>query len=184
MMFERFRGNLREVVVRAKREAEDAQFPSIGTEHLLLGLLDEDAGIAYHVLHDAGFDRRQVRADIDRLVRPPILGTDDAAALQTIGIDLDTVLARIEQSFGPGAVRAIRPSARRGPRRFSLRAKKVWELSIREAVALGDRYVGPEHLLLGLLREGEGLAAKILTDAGLRLDDLRAATLAAMREAA
>jgi len=60
----------------------------------------------------------------------------------------------------------------------------VWELSIREAVTLGHRYLGSEHLLLGLLREGNGLAAKILTDAGLRLDELRAATLAALREAA
>ncbi len=89
-----------------------------------------------------------------------------------------------EQSFGPEAVRAVRPPSRRGPRRFSPRARKVWELSIREAVTLGHRYLGSEHLLLGLLREGNGLAAKILTDAGLRLDELRAATLAALREAA
>jgi len=184
MMFDRLHSTAREVVVRAKREAEDADYPCIGTEHLLLALLDEGAGIAYTVLHAAGVDRRQVRADIERIVRGPILGTEDAAALQTIGIDLDAVLSRIEQSFGPGAVRAVGPRARRGPRRFSRRAKRVWELSIREAVALGHRYLGPEHLLLGLLREGEGVAAKILTDRGLVFDDLRSATLAALREAA
>ncbi len=102
-MFDRLNSTAREVTVRAKREAEESRQPHIGTEHLLLALLDERAGIAYTVLHGAGVDRQRVRADIERLIRPPMLGTDDAAALQTIGIDLDAVLARIEpvRSDGP-----------------------------------------------------------------------------------
>jgi ATP-dependent Clp protease ATP-binding subunit ClpA len=184
MMFGRLRSTPREVIVRAKRESEEMRHPWIGTEHLLLALLDEQAGIAYSVLHRSGVDRQRVRTDIERLVRPSTLGAEDAAALRTIGIDLDAVLARIEESFGPGAARVVRPPARRGPRRFSPRARNVWALSVQEATELGHRYLGPEHLLLGLIREGGGLAAKILTDAGLSLRDLRTATLAALREAA
>lgn len=168
--------------------------PHIGTEHLLLALLDEQAGAAYAVLHEAGVDRQQVRADVDRLVGSPskILGEEDAAALQTIGIDLDTVLARIEESFGSSALEAPPPASRRGLLRrkqgdgirFSPRAKKVLGLALREAVRLGHNYIGPEHLLLGILRDGSGLAAKVLTEAGVTIDGLRRATLTALGEAA
>jgi ATP-dependent Clp protease ATP-binding subunit ClpA len=193
-MFNRLRTTAAEVIVRAKREAEGLGHARIGTEHLLLALLDEQAGIAYAVLHEAGVEHQQVRADVQRLLgaSTQILGEDDAAALRTIGIDLDAVLARIEQAFGSGALQPARPASRRGLLRrtrgswikFSPHARKVWELSIREAVGLGHDYLGPEHLLLGVLREGDGLAVKILTQAGLTLDDLRAATLTALGKAA
>jgi ATP-dependent Clp protease ATP-binding subunit ClpA len=67
---------------------------------------------------------------------------------------------------------------------FTRRSKKVLELSVREAVGLKHHYLGPEHILLGLLREGEGLAVLILTEAGLTVDELRARTIAALDEAA
>ena len=122
------------------------------------------------------------------------LGDEDAEALQAIGIDLPAVRAKIEEVFGPGALDFPGVPARRGllhrrgkqPGRvpFTARAKKVLELAVREAVRRGQRYIGTEHLLLGLLREGHGLASVLITEAGLSLDDLRARTLAALDEAA
>jgi ATP-dependent Clp protease ATP-binding subunit ClpA len=193
-MFERFTVQGREVVVRARHEARQCCHAHIGTEHLLLAMLSEDSGVAYTVLREAGLDGPRVRADVQRLVGAPpkILDDEDAAALQTIGIDLDAVVARIEESFGPDALRPPAPTPRHellrfgqrtGPG-FTPRAKKVIELSLREAIRLHHNYIGTEHLLLGLLRDGNGLAAKILTEAGVALGDLRAATLAQLGEAA
>jgi ATP-dependent Clp protease ATP-binding subunit ClpA len=199
-MFERFTDEGRNVVLRAKVEAGELRHPYIGTEHLLLALLNEDAGIAYAVLHEAGMDHDRVRADVQRLVGTPqpILGEEDAAALRTIGIDLDTVLARIEESFGSDALdpppaqsarrRGLLGRRRRGTPpgfpRFAARGKKVLELSLREALRLKHNYIGTEHILLGLIREGEGLAMKIMVEAGVSIPDLRAATEARLRRAA
>lgn len=191
-MFERFSTPAREVVVRARQEAQGLRHPRIGTEHLLLALLDERAGAAYTVLREAGMDRERVLRDIQRLVGTPskILSADDAAALKTIGIDLDAVLARIEESFGSGALDVPRPPTRRGlfgrkedPSGFSPKAKKDIGLALREAIRLGSNYIGPEHLLLGILR-GDGLAAQILTEAGLNIDALRRATVNSLNKAA
>ena len=175
-MFERFTTATRDVVISAQHEREEFGHPSVGTEHLLLGLLNEGAGGAYTVLRRAGLSRIQVREDIRNALRQGPLGDADAEALKAIGIDLDEVRARVEGTFGPGALHVPDP-----PRRgffqktgsFSRRSKKVLELSLREAIRLHDGFIGPEHLLLGLIREGEGLAAKILTDRGVRLPDLR-----------
>jgi ATP-dependent Clp protease ATP-binding subunit ClpA len=195
-MYEPFTEQAQAVVVRAKGEAQQLRQPFIGTEHLLLGLLSGEAGIAYAVLHEAGLDAESVRAAVRRLVgMPALLGEEDAAALRTIGIDLDAVLARIEESFGADALDPPLPAQkRRGPlgRRkrcedsphFAARSKKVLELSLREALRLKHNYVGTEHILLGLIREGDGLAAKILTEAGLDLAGLRRVTEAKLRHAA
>jgi ATP-dependent Clp protease ATP-binding subunit ClpA len=204
MMFERFTTEGRAVVVLAREEAQRLRHGYVGTEHLLLGLLDEGSGVAYTVLTGAGLDRQRVRADVERIVgtgRWSIaggtdqLGEDDAEALQAIGIDLSTVRAKLEELFGPGALDPPRPAPRRGLLRrraeavtsrmpFTPRAKKVLELSLREAVRLQHNYLGPEHLLLGLLREGRGLAARILTEAGVTLDELRTRTVTALKKAA
>jgi ATP-dependent Clp protease ATP-binding subunit ClpA len=195
MMLERFTRQAREAVMRAREERRQLRHPHIGTEHLLLGLLSEDAGIAYGVLHEAGVEAAAVRAELRRLVGTPptVLGDKDAAALRTIGIDLDAVLARIEESFGPDALdppppaqpeRGLLGRRRRPPGRLTPPARKVLELSLREALRLKHNYIGTEHILLGLIREGEGLAAKILTEAGVDLADLRRATEARLRHAA
>jgi ATP-dependent Clp protease ATP-binding subunit ClpA len=164
------------VVVGAQHEREELGHPFVGTEHLLLGLLNEGAGGAYAVLRRAGLNRIQVREDVRTYLRQGPLGDADADALKAIGIDLNEVRAKVEETFGPGALR-VPTSPRRGffqkPGRFSLRAKKVLELSLREAIRLHHNFIGPEHILLGLIREGEGLAAKILVDRGVRLPDLR-----------
>lgn len=195
-MFERFTADARDVVVRARDEARDLRHDYIGTEHLLLALLDADAGVAREVLRRAGLEPPQVRADITRIVGAPSppLGQEDAAALRSIGIDLDAVLGRIEATFGPDALSPRDDAPRRGllrrrgrtPRqsRFTHRAKKVLELALREAVARGDGSIGAEHILLGLLREGRGLAAQVLLDRGLVLTDLRRQVLDALDRAA
>ena len=196
-MFEHFTRPAREVVTGARDHARQLRHPYVGTEHLLLALLEPQAGVVSAVLRDAGVSASEVRRDLERLIGPEqrALTAEDAAALRTIGIDLATVLARIEQSLGPDALTpAPCPQRRRRLRRrqparerslpFAPRAKKVLELSLREALALGHNYIGAEHILLGLLREGDGLAAQILTDTGVDVHHLRRATLAALSPAA
>lgn len=179
-MFERFTRSARWVVKTAGGEASGLGHPYIGTEHLLLAML-KDSGMAYGVLTGTGLTYEGVRRRIQELVGPAHLGPEDAEALSAIGIDLDAVRAKMEQSFGDAAV-AASPSS--GGTRFTRRAKKVIELSLREAILHKHRYIGTEHLLLGLIRDGDGLAARAMVDSGVNLVDLRRATLAAMERAA
>jgi ATP-dependent Clp protease ATP-binding subunit ClpA len=182
-MFERFTKDARMAVLRARNEARQRKQKDIGTEHLLLALTVPEAGTAYRVLHDAGITTEHVAAEVAMRARSDF-GAEDAAALATIGIDLDGVLARIEESFGPEALRQAMPDKptgwfRGGVGVLTPGAKKTLALALREAVHLGDASIGSEHLLLGLIREGRGTAAAILVDAGLDLDALRAAAIAA-----
>jgi ATP-dependent Clp protease ATP-binding subunit ClpA len=207
-MFERFTNSARQVVVLAQQEARGLDHPHIGTQHVLLGILAADPdGPAGRVLHDVGVTHDAVRAEVARLFGPnqPRLGEADAEALQGIGIDLDAVRAKVEESFGPGALDEPEPDCKeppgpglvgrlRGRRRperprsghipFTPRAKKTLELSLREAIRLHHNHIGPEHLLLGLLREGEGQAAQILVESGVDLDNLRRRVVAAIERAA
>jgi ATP-dependent Clp protease ATP-binding subunit ClpA len=192
-MFERLTVQARQVVEGAQAERRRLRHDFIGTEHLLLALLDEEIGAAADILRGAGMTADGVRAEIERNVgvRPGGLGTADAEALRSIGIDLEAVRGAVEETFGEGALEAPLPPGRRRafggrlPRtRLSRRAQKVLELSLREALRLKHRHIGPEHILLGLIREGEGLGALILTRAGLDLDDLRRRTLDALPPAA
>jgi ATP-dependent Clp protease ATP-binding subunit ClpA len=201
-MFERFTRPSRAAVMRARDESRQLKHGHIGTEHILLALLDPeppDEGvddIASRVLREAGVTPAHVRAEIERLVAsgPVRLSDEDAEALRSVGIDLKAVLARIEENFGPDAVLAPPPAPRRGllrrrkpypgGSRFTPRSKKVLELSLREALRLNTNYIGTEHILLGLIREGQGLGAKILADSGVDLDELRTATERALRRAA
>ena len=168
-MFERFTADARQVVVGAQEEASRLHHGQIGTEHLLLALLQRttptSAVLARHGLaHDA------VAASVVGHVRS---GDLDADALTTLGIDLDAVRSTVEASFGPGALDARGPG-RRGHLPFSRRAKKVLELSLREAIALKQKSIDDGHIALGLLREGEGLAMKVLADLGVDTEALRA----------
>ena len=97
----------------------------------------------------------------------------DSKALATLGIDLDAVRERVERSFGPGALSRHGRPGRFGALPFTARAKKALELTLREAVALGSKDLRTEHLVLGLLREGDGVAAEILTARGVTLDAVR-----------
>ncbi len=190
-MFERFTEAARAVVRTAFAEASERGCRGVGTEYLLLALVDDRVGgVARDTLVAAGLDRAAVLAGMDR--HPPAgslrLSEADAEALRSVGIDLDAVLARVTESFGPGALDAVNqppPRGRlRGPGGFAPEARKVIELALREALRLKDRTIGTEHLLLGLVRGNEGLAAPILADAGLDPDTVRAAVEARLREAA
>ncbi len=90
-----------------------------------------------------------------------------AKALESLGISLEAVREKVEELIGP----ASGPSAGSPP--FTPRAKKVLELSLREALQLGHNYIGTEHMLLGLVREGEGVAAQVLTSLGADLSRVR-----------
>ncbi len=192
-MFERFTDRARTVVRQARDEARTEGQRPVGTEHLLLALLADDDSLAVRVLREAGVRGDDLRSRIRRHTEHAGTGLADAdaAALREIGIDLAAIVARIEETFGPDALREAAPAPRRrwGRRRyaggpFSPRAKKVLELSLREALRLRHRHIGTEHILLGLLREGNGLAALVLTEAGVDLDDLRRRVEAALRAAA
>jgi ATP-dependent Clp protease ATP-binding subunit ClpA len=190
-MFERFTDRARNVAVEAQVAARRLHHGYVGTEHLLLALLQGD-GIAARVLGGLGITAAAVEREVVAEVGRGPLGEHDAEALGAIGIDLEEVRRRVEASFGPGAL-SRRPGrgCRRGRRLplagghvpFSPRAKKVLELSLREALALKHNYIGTEHILLGVVREGEGLAMLVLTRLGAGPQAIRARVLDAIRSA-
>jgi ATP-dependent Clp protease ATP-binding subunit ClpA len=187
-MFERFTDRARQVAVGAQASARRLGHGCVGTEHILLGLLEGD-DIAAQVLRGLGVARDAVEREILVEVGRGPLGTADAEALGAIGIDLDEVRRRVEASFGPGALhwrpgfghRRRRPPMLAGHIPFSPRAKKVLELSLREALALKHRHIGTEHILLGLVREGEGLGMLILIRLGAGPQSIRTRVLDALR---
>jgi ATP-dependent Clp protease ATP-binding subunit ClpA len=174
-MFERFTDDARAAVVAAQHEAAALRHDWIGTEHLLLGLLVAGGGGA-RLLAGFGLEADAVRAEVVRIVGR---GSDDldSEALATLGIDLEAVRERVERAFGPGALGRRRRCRRGGlspsvP--FTARAKKALELTLREALALGARELRGEHLVLGLVHEGDGAAARILAAHGVELQAARA----------
>jgi ATP-dependent Clp protease ATP-binding subunit ClpC len=128
-VFERFTERARQVIVLAQDEARALKHNYIGTEHLLLGLLREEEGLAARVLESFEITVEEVRAQVARIV-----GQGDEVTGGQIP--------------------------------FTPRSKKILELSLREAISLGHNYIGTEHILLGLMREGEGVAVQILLDLG------------------
>jgi ATP-dependent Clp protease ATP-binding subunit ClpA len=177
-MFERFTAEAREVVVGAQHQARRLHHGRIGTEHLLLSLLDQRSASAA-VLSRHGLTRDEVAEAVVRYVGN---GDLDAEALNALGIDLDAVRSTVEATFGAGALDRP-PSGRRdvqGHIPFTPRAKKVLELSLREAIALKSKSIADGHIALGLLREGEGLAMKVLADRGVDLVELRRDLTAAL----
>jgi ATP-dependent Clp protease ATP-binding subunit ClpA len=90
-----------------------------------------------------------------------------ARALESLGISLDAVRQQVEAFIGRGQ------QAPSGSVPFTPRAKKVLELSLRESLQLGHNYIGTEHILLGLLREGDGVAAQVLVTLGADLNRVR-----------
>jgi ATP-dependent Clp protease ATP-binding subunit ClpC len=135
-MFERFTERARKVVVLAQEEARHFNHNYIGTEHLLLGLLREDEGVA-------------------------------ARALASLNVTLDEVREQVESIVGYGE------EGTGGQAPFTPRSKKVLELALREALQLGHNYIGTEHILLGLVRESEGVAARVLNNLDVDPDKVR-----------
>ncbi len=130
-MFERFTDRSRRVVVLAQEEARMLNHDYVGTEHILLGLIREDGGVA-------------------------------AQALESLGISEEAARQQVEEIVGRG-----QQDPPRGHVPFTRRAKKTLQLSLREAIALGHAYIGTEHILLGLVREDDGVAVRVLNGLGV-----------------
>src|ERR1700693_2638512 len=95
-----------------------------------------------------------------------------AKALESLGISIEAVRQQVEEMIGRGQ------HAPSGHIPFTPRAKKVLELALREAIALGHNYIGTEHILLGLIREGDGVGAQVLTRLGADLGRTRQQVIA------
>jgi ATP-dependent Clp protease ATP-binding subunit ClpC len=135
-MFGRFTERAQKVLMLAQEEARGLNYPYVGTEHLLLGLIHEGEGIA-------------------------------ARVLQGMGIELEVVRSVVERIIGRGNTPIT------GEIQLTPRSKKVLQLSLDEARNLGHNYIGTEHLLLGLIREREGVAATVLHHLGGSLESIR-----------
>ena len=120
----------------AQQEAERLHHSYIGTEHLLLGMMLEEGGVAGRVLHDLGLEQGRVEEIVKRLTR----GTT-----RTLGRQID---------LSPGT-------------------KHVLELAVDEARRMGHHYIGTEHLLLGLVRQSDGVAIDVLKQLGISAEEVR-----------
>jgi len=134
-MFKKYTEKAKRAIMIAQEEAINLNHDYIGTEHILIGLLKEEEGVAYQVLKELGVDAEKVVEEIDRIV--------GKGEYQQVG----------EISFTP-------------------RSKKVLELASQEASQLKHNYIGTEHILLGLIKEGSGVAVRILADLGINLNNV------------
>lgn len=171
-MFERFTKAARSAVVEAQQQARHLGHHEVVPEHLLLGLLADDAGLVARTLTDLGLDRAALEEDV------AALGRADEDALRSIGVDLAAIRDRVEAAFGPGALdrrhrRGPWPLGRRGTRggtghlRFTRPAKDALEQSLRQALSLHHGYIGAEHLLLGLIADDAAPTSRTLSRLGL-----------------
>ncbi|MBE0069462.1 ATP-dependent Clp protease ATP-binding subunit [Thermoanaerobacterium thermosaccharolyticum] len=134
-MFGRFSEKAQKVLYQAQEEARSLYHNYVGTEHILLGLIKEEDGIASRVL-------------------------------KNLGVTYDDIRAKVETLIGMGNV----PGDVVG---YTPRAKRVLELSFAEARRFNTNYIGTEHILLGLIREGEGVAVRILMELGVDFNRVR-----------
>jgi hypothetical protein len=144
--FDKFTDRSRKVLTLAQDEAQRFHHHYIGTEHILLGLLRVEDGVACRVLQDMGVELDKARTAIEFIV-----GRGDLPIVGEVGL--------------------------------TPRAKRVIELAIDEARGLEHNYIGTEHLLLGLIREGEGIAAGVLESLGVELDKARNEVIRALTTA-
>jgi ATP-dependent Clp protease ATP-binding subunit ClpA len=175
-VFERFTTQARSVVSLAQDEARELGHPIVGTHHLLLGILDEPDTAGGRALAALGIDGNEVRDEVRRFERDrAAFSEEDADALRSVGIDLDEVRRTVEESFGPGALERSTSGGPHGAGHvpFTAGAKKALELALREAIHLGHRSIGTEHLLLGLVRDEGRSAAKILAARGADRERVR-----------
>jgi len=136
MEFERYTDRARRVIVLAQDNAKALNHNYIGTEHILLGLVDEGEGVAH-------------------------------LALASLGVTAEVVKEQVHDIIGQGQ---SQPTSRIP---FTPRAKQALELAHREAVQLNHNYIGTEHILLGLIREGEGVGSQVLVKLGCDLNRVR-----------
>ena len=173
-MFEKFTDRAKRVLVLAQDEAMEQGHDNIGTEHVLVGLASVRDTVAGEVLHDKGVTVPALREEIGRvLVASGVQSVGPQAAteaLASIGIDVEEIRRKADETFGPGKFHFPRPP-------FTSRAKKVMEHTLRQSIELGSATIGTEHLLLGILAEGEGVAVKVLRNLDVDVETLRPAVL-------
>jgi len=179
-MFERFTPEAIRIVSGGVEIALQLRHDCLGTEHLLIALAGTGPNVATQALNASGFDPVRARDDLERMIGrvKDELDEADAAALRSIGVDLDEVRRRTEASFGPGALdRRPRWHGRRRTRvcglPFMPKAKQALELALREAIRLDHRWIGPEHVLLGLLRL-DAMSTQLIQAQGIDPRRLRA----------
>lgn len=143
-LYDKFTKRAKQVLQLATEEARNFNHPYVGTEHILLGLIRENEGIAARVLEDLGVKLAQARNAVEFIV-------------------------------GVGEV------AYSNEQELTARAKKVIEYAIEEAKRLNHHYIGTEHLLLGLVRNGEGVATGVLDIMGVSLEQVRNQVMRVLR---
>jgi len=134
-MFKRYTEKAKRAIMIAQEEAINLNHEYIGTEHILIGLIKEEEGVASQVLRQ-------------------------------LGVNIDKVVEEVERLVGKGEYQQV------GEIAFTPRAKKILELASQEASQLKNNYIGTEHILLGLIKEGSGVAVRILADLGVNLDNV------------
>jgi ATP-dependent Clp protease ATP-binding subunit ClpA len=175
-MFERFTKVARRVVTDAVAEAERERVRLVAPKHLLLALVGKETRSAA-VLAAAGVTREGLLEAFEAIARRGGLTDAEAAALRSLGIDVDTVVEQVEREHGAGALAEPRTSKlSRVP--FADEAKELLAAALREAVDRGDRQITDEHLLLALASSG-GSAAQVLAGHGLTYAELRVRLAAA-----
>ena len=188
-MLERFSRGARVSVVLAQEAARELSSEEVRPEHLLVGVLKSAGRDLSGVLGGCGLTADTIR---DRLASTDRSDEEsfeaDAEALRSIGIDLQTVRDAVDRTFGADTYdNALRKSGRRRRRRghipFTKPAKKVLELSLREALAHKDNWIGCEHIVLGILRAGDKFTLGLITE-HVDSAQLRATVVGLLDEAA
>ncbi len=134
-MFKRYTEKAKRAIMIAQEEAINFNHDYIGTEHILIGLVKEEEGIASQILKE-------------------------------LGVSVDKIVEEVERLVGRGEYQ------RASEITFTPRAKKVLELASQEASQLKHNYIGTEHILLGLIKEGSGVAIRILADLGINPENV------------
>ncbi len=159
MIFSRFTRECRRCVEAAVDEARMLGHDSVGDEDLLLGILSADEGIGAEALSASGVTLDAARQESEAML---------SEALSSVGVSLEEVRREVGKTFDMRI-----PRGRRLP--FSPRAKKVLERALREAVRFRNGHIGTEHVLLGILRNEDGTAVRMLAHMGVSpeaLEDL------------
>ncbi|MDQ3954345.1 MAG: hypothetical protein M3285_02200 [Actinomycetota bacterium] len=164
----------------ARLEALSLNHNYIGTEHLLLAMTVADLGVASRVLAECGITEMGLKSQVVHELGAAQEGLTqrDAEALSALGIDLDQVRRRVEETFGAFALDTPPPCPTGTP--FTDKAMRALHATPRHARRLGHRRVGPEHLLLALMDDSSALAVKLVRRLGTTPSDLRDRTVAAI----
>jgi ATP-dependent Clp protease ATP-binding subunit ClpC len=159
---ERFTQRARRVLSLAHQEAERMRQNTIGTEHLLLGLIREEGGVAGRVLRELGLEAARVQEIVERLTGPGSAG--------------NTQLELGQAMSSAGGTATQKPGG------LTPGTQQVLEYAVDEARRMGHHYIGTEHLLLGLVRYGEGIAMDVLRKLGVTPEQIRRQTRRVLQE--